>query len=903
MKEFLECFWPEGSGFFVIAEKMSRGMAHRYYQSVGEAVNDLLARAENGNNLYFSPTVYSKAERNQQSAKFMKAFWLDIDCAGDHNGRDYSSQEEGVSAITEFLDKTGLPLPTLISSGRGIHVYWVLQDPVDPQTWSQYAGALKSLCVLHGLKADPARTADSASLLRPVGSYNYKTNPPSQVLRIQQSTEYTLDDLKAIRPQGVSETLGSDIGVLEPDYPESDFEQVCEKCKLMRAIADKRGAVEEPLWRGFLSIAFRCRNGAGIIHELSKGDPRYSFQETQAKAEKTGGPYTCAQLQGLDPDTCRDCPLRGRVTSPIILGCNPTGYEPTLPLDPSTCTDANAVAAHESGGSGRVHSVEGYTVTAKGILKTVGDRTFYITEIPIWVNAVREKATVGGENAESSIRLEWEDLAGRRRLGILNQADVYESRAFTRWLADNNLRACVRGKESISALQDYITKCINEHMRSKSVERYYGTLGWNPDGFVLGDKIVTKAGTYPAAVQVNSNCGRLRAKGSAEVWSEATAVYRDPKLWPGAFAVLCGFGSPLLHLCKFQGAVVSLFGASGYGKTLAGSMALSIYGDPAYLTQAASTTVNAIGVQLSAQKNLPYLLDEVSNIPAYKLADFIYDAVNGRQKEALGQDRVIKQGEGWCLTPFISSNHSVLDMSNQYIQDAHRRRIIEIPFDSCIDGDKATIVANAYQDHCGTVGIPYLEYVINNDKEITARVEEVLGSKLFSRIPSASRFGKWTMACAWVGGEIASKLGFIKFNPIEVLKRAVDVYYRAVTEVVDDTEVARGAITSFLLDNAHAITIWSSAVSDVSLSYNRQVFARFDPAVDTYYIQARLYEETLRNAGLSIRGMAHWQKSVGIVRGPRALAPGFPSTMCYSIPREALGIAVEEVFGKEEGEQ
>lgn len=899
MREFLESFWPEASGFFVIAEKTKRGMAHRYYQTLDEAVVDLQTSSDRGTDLYFSPSVYAKADRKQESVKFVKAFWLDIDCAGTHNGRDYSSQEEGIEALHTFLDKTALPLPTLVNSGRGIHAYWVLQDPVEPQTWVQYASTLKSLCVLHGLKADPSRTADSASLLRPVGTFNNKATPPLPVLRIRQVREYTLDELNALKPTADT-GKPTDIGVLEPEYPEADFSQVCDKCQLLRSIAESKGAVEEPLWRGFLSIAFRCRNGAGLIHDLSKGDPRYSFRETQAKAEGTKGPYTCSQLQGLSPEVCKGCPFLGKVTSPIVLGSNPTGYAPTLPVDEAGCSGASAPEAH--GGTDRIHSVDGYTVTAKGILKDLGDRKFYITEIPIWVNAVREKATSGGENAESSLRLEWEDLAGRRRLGILNQADVYENRTFTRWLADNNLRACVKGKEAITALQDFITKCINEHMRARNVERYYGTLGWNPDGFVLGNKIVTKSGTYPAAVQVNSNCGRLTAKGNPEAWSSATSVYTDPQLWPGAFAVLCGFGSPLLALCRFQGAVVSLFGASGYGKTLAGSMALSIYGDPSLLTQAASTTLNAIGVQLTAQKNLPYLLDEVSNIPAYKLADFIYDAVNGRQKEALNQDRTIRQGEGWCLTPFISSNHSILDLSNQYIQDAHRRRIIEIPFDCCIDGGKAAIVASAYQDHYGTVGIPYLEYIVNNAADITARVDSVLASPLFARIPSASRFGKWTMACAWVGGEIASKLGYIKFNPVEVMSKALDVYYKSVTEVVDDTEVARSAITSFLLDNAHAITVWSSAITDVSLSYNRQVFARFDPALDIYYLQARLYEETLRSAGLSVRGMAHWQRSVGITRAPRALAPGFPSTMCYAIPREALGISVEEVVGKTEGD-
>ena len=897
MKEFFENFWSAASGFYCIGEKTKKGMVHRYYQSIDEVIVDIYASLERPNNIYFSPAVFSQAERNQKNVKSVKAFWLDIDCAGEHNGRDYQSREEGLQALDDFVKKTGLPLPTLVNSGRGIHAYWVLKDPLDPKTWKQYALSLKQLCVLHGLKADPSRTADSASLMRPINTINYKAGNTFPVERIRQVKEYDLDELQAIKPKVIHEILGEEVGILEPEYPEASAERVIERCPVIRDIANKRGAVEEPLWRGFLSVLFRCQNGANLVHEYSKGDPRYSYKETQAKAEGTAGPYTCSQFQGLCPDTCNGCPFRGRVTSPIVLGNSPTGYQPSIPAD-TEGGSATANVTDRARVSDRICSVQGFVVTEKGILRETNDRSFYITTIPIWVKSVREKATQGLESAESSLRIEWEDLTGRLRVGVITQADIYESRAFTRWLADNNIRACVKGKEAITLLQEYITRAIQEIMRSKTVERYYGTLGWHPDGFVLGDRLVSKSGVTPASVEVNSSCGRLRPIGNKEEWVKATSVYKNPKLWPGAFAILCGFASPLLALCKFQGAVVSLFGASGYGKTLAGSMALSIYGDPTYLTQAASTTVNAIGVQLSAQKNLPYLLDEVSSIPAYKLADFIYDAVNGRPKESLTQDRVMRQENGWCLVPFVTSNHSVLEMSTQFIQDAHRRRLVEIPFEYCIDGEDAAKVANAYQDHCGTVGPEFLQYVVRHSDRIVTLVENFLKHPTMTKIPSTSRFGKWTIACAGVAGTIARSLGLIEFDPQPVINSAIDTYYRSVTEVSDDAEIAKSALVSFLLDNAFGVNVWSSSVKEASLTAVRQVFARFDPATETYYIQAKLYETTLRNAGLSVKGMARWQESVGIRKGYNALACGFPVTICYVVPKDALGAGVDTVLEK-----
>ena len=47
--------------------------------------------------------------------------------------------------------------------------------------WKLVAEKLKNLCSLSGFKADPSRTADAASILRPVGTHNRKYDPPRQV--------------------------------------------------------------------------------------------------------------------------------------------------------------------------------------------------------------------------------------------------------------------------------------------------------------------------------------------------------------------------------------------------------------------------------------------------------------------------------------------------------------------------------------------------------------------------------------------------------------------------------------------------------------------------------------------------------------------------------------------------
>jgi hypothetical protein len=66
----------------------------------------------------------------------------------------------------------------VVESGHGMHVYWPFKEAISPAKWQRYAEGLKAACVVHGLKADPARTADCASVLRPPGTHNHKDDRP-----------------------------------------------------------------------------------------------------------------------------------------------------------------------------------------------------------------------------------------------------------------------------------------------------------------------------------------------------------------------------------------------------------------------------------------------------------------------------------------------------------------------------------------------------------------------------------------------------------------------------------------------------------------------------------------------------------------------------------------------------
>ena len=132
--------------------------------------------------------------RRGANAKSMQALWLDVDCGREKAlaGKGYSTKVDAVRALKAFCWETGLPKPMIVDSGGGLHVYWPLTAPIAADEWKRAAYKLKQLTSAFCFWADPSRTADAASILRPIGSHNKKYNPPREVVLLRDAapTDY-----------------------------------------------------------------------------------------------------------------------------------------------------------------------------------------------------------------------------------------------------------------------------------------------------------------------------------------------------------------------------------------------------------------------------------------------------------------------------------------------------------------------------------------------------------------------------------------------------------------------------------------------------------------------------------------------------------------------------------------
>lgn len=114
--------------------------------------------------------------------------------------KNYIDQADGAAALSAFIKATGLPTPTLVNSGGGLHVYWPLTRDVTVDEWKPVARSLKQLCTKQVLHADPSVTTDAARILRVPGTNNFKNGQSRPVQIITVGQPVSLEELSEILP-------------------------------------------------------------------------------------------------------------------------------------------------------------------------------------------------------------------------------------------------------------------------------------------------------------------------------------------------------------------------------------------------------------------------------------------------------------------------------------------------------------------------------------------------------------------------------------------------------------------------------------------------------------------------------------------------------------------------------
>lgn len=794
--KFLSSVLPP-SGVFCLTKIKNKKVSQSFYPSIQD-LTDAVDGVSDGSDMYFGCASYKDdTSRTKDNVQAAKAFWLDLDAG---RGKPYKSYTDAVAALGQFCSELGLPKPTAVTSGNGVHAYWILDEAITREEWEPVAEHFKLITEAKNLHADPSRTADIASILRIPGTFNYK-NPqdPKLVVTLFEAVPISFTAFKEIltgtgiaaKPLKlkVKREL-DDVTKSLMQNNQASFKTIVEKtlegkgCAQIDYILRNRSTLEEPMWRAGLSIGQCCNDRATAIHFISKGHPGYSFDDTEHKADETKGPYTCETFKKLNPTACEGCPHK--FTSPIQLGTfiaatEPTGdqleFEVEVPIiDPIHPESEPTLQLQHvkvpklpepyfRGQHGGIYKT-GTGADGEPVDKLVYEHDLYVTK--------RLNDSELGELIVLELHL---PMDGKVEFEM--PLTALSSDAAKTALSSKGVAAIDKEMKEIIV---YISKVVKDLQAKYRADKSRQQFGWCDENtkFVVGhNEFHSQGKNYnPSSAATKDFIESVAPVGDYLLWQDAYNMYARDDMRHMAFAAFTGFGSPLMTYTGQEGALINLVSnGSGSGKTTALKAACSIWGKPEAIMTFQHDTVNARIMRMGIFNSLGSYMDEITNISPEDASNLVYTATMGR-----GKDRM-KANENALRTNTTRWNGITLTTSNSWIgdkisqskatSDGENMRMLEIFVPELIING-ADVIFERFDSHFGMAGEIYAQWLVCNSNRVSKMITDMREKiKKDANTTPKERFHVSIIACNIVGGLISKELGIHNINVDAVYRWAI----------------------------------------------------------------------------------------------------------------------------------
>ena len=882
--DLLSAVLPSEGWYCIVGLKTGSKPKQTFHETLDECEQAIAGLMQDEYNAYFACSKYeTNKSRTQPNAKYIKAFWLDIDCG---EGKDYPSQIEGLAALKNFCKATGLPKPTVVNSGRGLHIYWRLSRIITAEEWKPVAERIKYLCDEYDFHVDPSRTADLASILRVPETLNFKDDPPKPVsiICLSEEVEY--------------ETIKSQLGVLvappEFNVPRQELNELTkalanneekwfkiiikktikgEGCAQIHKIATEQETVNYELWRAGLSVAWACEDRDTAIHKISERHQEYDFQETIRKAMDTGGPQKCVTFEKWNPSGCEGCPHKGKIVGPIALGRkivkaraedNFVEVEAKSPEIPVTkITIPEYPFPYFRGKQGGV-----YIELADNDPILVYQHDIYVVK--------RMRDPQKGEVAWIRLHLPKDGI----KEFALPITEVMTKEKLREKLGFYGVAAL---QKQMDAIMVYIIKFVNELQYKTDVEVMRMQYGWADKNskFVIGDQEITAEGIRysPPSSMTSALSEYMQPVGTLDEWKKIANVYNRPSMEPHAFGFFTAFGSPLLTHLNLKGAVINLVNnVSGTGKTTVAKVMHSVYGHPEEQMLIAKDTINVKLHRMGVMGNLPISCDEITNVEAEHFSDFVYAVSQGRARNRMksqsNEERL--NTSKWSLLCVCTSNASFYDKlaSLKSTPDGELMRLIEfqIPVNSVMNKVEADEIFSQLDNNYGHAGRIYLQWLVSNLEEaidMVKQVQVVIDKKV--KFSGRERFWSGVAACNIAGAMIAKKLGLIDIDIKRVFEWMVVEFSKMRHEIKAPPTNQASTIGEFLNEFRGSILVINDAADKRSgmsqlpvVEPKFDLLARIEPDTKKLFISAKHLRQFCTKNQITLKDVLNTLAAEGI---------------------------------------
>ena len=717
-----------------------------------------LRAAARGEETYFALGAFDpqakltfREGRTAANVVALRSFWLDVDAgeakweAANERKRKllYPTFEAALEGIRSALLASGIVKPThIVSSGNGVHLYWALTDDLPPDLWLKGADRLSSVLSYHGLRIDPSRSRDPASILRPIGTLHQAASEAAgedvHVKLLRRRDPLTIEELvaslkaapyvpqKAPRPERkaptshpaakptqkmgrtiTAEQIAASASRATRPPPADTPENRAKLQTLLEHVSSDCGYDEwcRVIWavQSLVDAGWDKLFTFSLLHEWSEaGASDDKWEDAFVKVLRSNDRGYHAKKIGI-----------GSLVAIAEGNGMPDGFHFD---EPGTST---------AGRKARVTSSDDGVLEVEYATPEMPKNFFRKKdELGIWT---RVKVDDGAEDSDEADGGSWEDHKflgcdlhivdrsvdgdGTEMLTCRIQFRK-ESKAKTIFIPAGLVYAGdshetqkafgskgilpIGGKKGWALTVKYLQEQARLMMAEKDATRSIDSFGWQDDGsFVQGKVAYTADGTTVPVVpspDIISYAEDLHPLGTLDAWKEVAELYAYEGLEFAQFPLLLSMGAPLHRHNGVTGGTCNLYSQEGgTGKSTLLQIAMSVWGNPRSRNGlvAGMGTGNSMFLKMGHMGSLPCMFDEVTRRggPSLEiLRDFVLRSTEGRGKDRMrsGTNQLRVNTTVWHTFAMMTSNRSMnaLIGGGEDSSHAEQRRALDIQFDS-----------------------------------------------------------------------------------------------------------------------------------------------------------------------------------------------------------------------------
>lgn len=713
-----------------------------------------------------------RATRNRQVAVGCKALWCDLDILGGDKKDGYPSQQDACNHLDSLIAAGSVPPTTLrVSSGNGVHAYWVLDRELTRDQWYALGPVWSQYLTKLGVKHDQNVASDVVRVLRLPGTYNVKDPnnvlptaimgaidpvdipvatfenllgvstanapvnpipapaaapalpPMGGALATVATSNFRLPDAfnnvtpLAPVPAGPSEFSG---GITAEHVGQPvNFAQVVANCPTLSDIKNRGGAGDSGVLWGLAILAATfapASEGLQWAHDFGNKHALYSIADTDAKfAEKVNARQASGNRIGWPScrafsqasAACAACPRLQQGKSPFH------GMRDDSDMPEGYVRENGQIVTFEA--QDELGNTQKVVVLPYGIMDAYMEMTVHGPALNAEIVHIKNppkrlQLLVGAATA-------WKDEA-IKTLGAIGVALMPHQIPLARSFFVSYIQMLQARVADVAARDGFGWTTTRE----------------NKVGFAYGGRVYAEDGSSEIAPNADRTLStQFSQRGTLAEWKQAADLVMGMGRTDLQVLVATAFAGPLIHYSGQTGVVVSAYSPeTGAQKSSAMKVALSVWGDPVKGMSRLDDTINHVGKKLGQLRHLPVYWDELTRREhAERFADLGFALTLGTEKGRMGSDTNLREAGSWATMLVVASNPGLRQVmldgaaanSGAGVSRMLEIEIAKVPLQSSAAAAGAIIEQTHH--NFGIVGALYAETLARESSKLKARLQTV----------------------------------------------------------------------------------------------------------------------------------------------------------------------------------